>query len=149
MNGKWRQNRQFTIKPTLRWAKFILVGFTCHYYSSSFLFLFLLYAQHVSYSLYLQFYGRSFSQQRFVDVGEGEIGTVLFKHFSFHEFLRVNYFLERCCIIFMRVILVFGLIFSCICACFVSIKFLRFIFLLFARVNKLRTTYTNLLFHLR
>ena len=139
----------FTIKSTLRRIKFILVGFTCHFYSSLFLFLLLLYAHHVSYSLYLQFCGISFSQQRSVDVGKMEIATVSSKHFSFHKFLTVNYFLERCCIIFMRDILVFGLIFSCIYPYFVSIKFLRFIFLLFARVNKLKTTYINLLFHLR
>ena len=107
----------------------ILVDFTCHFYSSLFLFLFLLYAYHVSYRLYLQLWGTSFSQQRLVDVGEREIGTVSSKHFSFHGFSTVNYLLERCCIIFVRDILVFGLIFNCICTRFVSMKFLRFIFL--------------------
>ena len=121
-------------------SPFILVGFTYHFYSSLFLFLFLLYAHHISDRLYLQFCGASFSHQRFVGVGEREIGKVSSKRFSFHGFSVVNYLLERCCVIFMRDILVFGLIFSCICACFVSIKFLMFIFMLFARVNKLKTT---------
>lgn len=81
-------------------------------------------------------FGHVVSKQWFLDVWKREIGTESSQHYSnvfLEDFGQATLFAREVldCIRFLRFFKIFGVIFSCICACVVSIKTLQFFFFCF------------------